>query len=164
MSDGKWVPLDVRILHGDTKCEDVAVLFPDQKEDPLLKADPLPQTDNFFIGQEAYSLGFPYDLAMQASQMHLTAALLKHAYSSAVVHAMIAFQFSVIWPTAIRDLCFSCGDRDAFSDSLPGNTAAPSSVQRSSSCSTWIEYGGIVWCSAWPATGTVLSTGTMFVG
>jgi S1-C subfamily serine protease len=84
MSDGKWVALNVRILHSDNKCEDVAVLIPDQKE-PLLKADPLPQTNNFFIGQETYFLGYPYGLAMQASNVHLTAALVKHAYISAVV-------------------------------------------------------------------------------
>jgi S1-C subfamily serine protease len=84
MSDGKWVSLDVRILHGDTKCEDVAVLIPDQKE-PLLKTDPLPQTNNFYMGQEAYFLGYPYGLVMQAKTVHLSAALVKHAYISAVV-------------------------------------------------------------------------------
>lgn len=84
MSDGKWVPLEVRILHGDTKCEDVAVLIPDQKEQ-LLKAGALPQLKNFFIGQEAYFLGYPYGLVMQASAVHLSAALVKHAYISSVV-------------------------------------------------------------------------------
>jgi S1-C subfamily serine protease len=84
MIDGKWVPLEVRILHGDTKCEDVAVLVPDQK-DQLIKADPLPQLKDFYIGQEAYFLGFPYGLAMQAHTVHLTAALVKHAYISATV-------------------------------------------------------------------------------
>jgi S1-C subfamily serine protease len=84
MADGKWVPLQVRILHGDMKCDDVAVLIPDRRE-PLVKADPLPRTDDFFIGQEAYFLGYPYGLAMQASKVHLSAALVKHAYFSAVV-------------------------------------------------------------------------------
>lgn len=84
MSDGKWVSLGVRILHGDSKCEDVAVLIPDQKEQ-LLKADALPELKNFYIGQEAYFLGYPYGLVMQAAAVHLSAALVKHAYISAVV-------------------------------------------------------------------------------
>jgi len=84
MSDEKWVSLDVRILHGDTKCEDVAVLIPEHKE-PLLKADPLPRIKDFLIGQDAYFLGYPYGLAMQATKVHLSAALVKHAYFSALV-------------------------------------------------------------------------------
>lgn len=63
---------------------DVAVLIPDQKE-PLLKTDALPQLTKFYMGQEAYFLGYPYGLVMQASAVHLSAALVKHAYISAVV-------------------------------------------------------------------------------
>jgi S1-C subfamily serine protease len=83
-NDAQWHPLNVRILHGETKCQDVAVMIPAQKE-RIVTADPLPQLSNFFMGQEVYFLGFPYGLAMQVGSMHWTAPLVKHGYTSAVV-------------------------------------------------------------------------------
>jgi S1-C subfamily serine protease len=82
-ADSKWRSLEVSVIHGPDPCMDIAVLVP--KEAKLSAADPvLTGGFNFLMGQEAYFLGFPYDLYSSFGR-NLAIPLIKHAYVSAVV-------------------------------------------------------------------------------
>ena len=84
--DRTWHPLNVKVLHGESQCNDVAVLIPQQKERVLPSTiDALPWTNSFLLGQDAYFLGFPYGLAVQSDKLHITLPIIKHAYISAMI-------------------------------------------------------------------------------
>ena len=72
----------VIVLLGKNKCVDVAVLVPTEKN--IITAEAIPYPYKFAFGQEAYFLGFPYGLFTSTNQGG-AAALIKHAYISAVV-------------------------------------------------------------------------------
>jgi S1-C subfamily serine protease len=79
----QWVALPFKILHGASKCDDVAVLIPDEKQ--ILKVDAIPVADSYIFGQEAFFAGFPYGLYTTFSNSKQIVPLLKHGYVSARV-------------------------------------------------------------------------------
>jgi S1-C subfamily serine protease len=85
LADRVWHAMNVRVLHGESRCDDVAVLVPQQKERVLPNVDPLPWTSLFTLGEEAYFLGFPYGLVPQTDNLHMTIPIIKHGYVSAVI-------------------------------------------------------------------------------
>lgn len=86
-NDANWHPIKVRILHGNSPCNDVAVLIPDPAEKVALKIDDLPVHSGWYFGQETYFLGFPYGLYTyfrKLAEKH-PVPLIKHGYVSAKV-------------------------------------------------------------------------------
>jgi S1-C subfamily serine protease len=82
-ADSKWRNLEVSVIHGPDPCMDVAVLVP--KLPKLSAADPVTTGGfSFLMGQEAYFLGFPFDLHSSFGR-NLAIPLIKHAYVSAIV-------------------------------------------------------------------------------
>lgn len=81
--DSKWHSVDFTILHGGSKCVDVAVLVPTQKR--FVNADQIPYPYNYALGQEVYFLGFPYGLYTTFANQGGAFPLIKHAYLSANV-------------------------------------------------------------------------------
>jgi S1-C subfamily serine protease len=82
-ADSEWHTLDLGVLHGTDKCDDVAVLIPEVQT--FSKADAIPYLSSYGFGQEAYFLGFPYGLFTSVPGKLGAVALVKHAYISAVV-------------------------------------------------------------------------------
>lgn len=56
----EWKTYPVTVLLGRDKCVDVSVLVPEEKK--ITQAEPIPYPYTFAFGQEAYFLGFPYNL------------------------------------------------------------------------------------------------------
>jgi S1-C subfamily serine protease len=82
---GTWLTIHMRILHGDYPCSDVAVLIPDVTPAKFLQVDTVPSGPSWFMGQEAYFLGFPYGLFTTGLKEEHPVPLMKHAYISAQV-------------------------------------------------------------------------------
>jgi len=83
LNNNQWQALNVRVIHADSRCNDVAVLILKPKA-WTVNADPLVSTHSLFVGQEIYFLGFPYGLVVQANNYNWTFPLVKHGYTSAV--------------------------------------------------------------------------------
>ncbi len=81
----RWQGYDATVLHGPNQCIDVAVLvFPNHH---FITAGPVStmSDDQFFFGEEAYFLGFPYGLSTSFKDRQWAAPVYKHGYISAKV-------------------------------------------------------------------------------
>jgi S1-C subfamily serine protease len=93
--DSHWHSLDFTILHGGSKCVDVAVLVPAEKK--FVNADPIPYPYNPAMGQEVFFLGFPYGLFTTFENQAVAIPFIKHAYLSANVSC------SALYPNGTKD-------------------------------------------------------------
>jgi S1-C subfamily serine protease len=84
-NDSQWHSLEVAVFHGDDACADVAVLVPPITKITDTEPVPLGHSDSYFLGQEAYFLGFPYGLYTSFVNNTHAVPLVKHAYVSATV-------------------------------------------------------------------------------
>jgi S1-C subfamily serine protease len=69
LNNGKWLPLSVKTFFPSPESVDIAVLVPPVLISPSLPLPPS-ETAGYYLSQDAYFLGFPYGLSMDAKKLN----------------------------------------------------------------------------------------------